>query len=268
MTPCLWKSIFLFIILCFFPQLAMAYAPTTRQSITTTLSSSSSSTFDEKSFESDRLSKDKKAMDEMKQVSEEEFAKGLRTPWKWKIRKAIWDYMEENDIAQFPRLVHHRIPNFVGSDDAADKLSSLPEFQSANMIKVNPDTPQRRVRHQVLESGKTLLTPQPRLRTGFFQTLKRGSDKISLDVPTEALTSSKGAAKYGTPIDLYEQYTVDLVVVGSSAVCPKTGKRVGKGKSSFGCSVVHHVSLSMPSLHPTSCFHILLKPNRRRIRRA
>ena len=80
----------------------MAYASTTRQTTSTALFSSSSA-FDEKSYESDRLSKDKKAMDEMKQVSEEEFAKGLRTPWKWKIRKAIWDYMEENDIAQFPR---------------------------------------------------------------------------------------------------------------------------------------------------------------------
>ena len=57
-----------------------------------------------KSYESDRLSKDKKAMDEMKQVSDEEFAKGLRTPWKWKIRKAIWDYMEENDIVGFQTL--------------------------------------------------------------------------------------------------------------------------------------------------------------------
>ena len=109
------------------------------------------------------------------------------------------------------------------------------------MIKVNPDTPQRRVRHQVLESGKTLLTPQPRLRTGFFQTLKRGSGNISLDVPTEALTSSKGAAKYGNPIDLYEQYTVDVVVVGSSAVCPTTGKRVGKGTSSYLVVLFVHI---------------------------
>ena len=109
----------------------MAYAPMRRRTTTITLfSSSSASPFDEQSYESDRLSKDKKAMDEMKQISEEEFAKGLRTPWKWKIRKAIWDYMEENGIANFPRPVHHRIPNFLGSDDAADRLASLPEFKS------------------------------------------------------------------------------------------------------------------------------------------
>ena len=133
-------------------------------------------------------------------------------------------------FAQFPRPVHHRIPNFIGADNAADNLATLPEFQLAKMVKVNPDTPQRRVRHLVLEAGKTLLTPQPRLRTGFFSTLKHGTDNIPLDTPIESLTSSKGAAKVGTSITLYEKYNVDLVVVGSSAVCPNTGKRVGKGE--------------------------------------
>eukprot|EP00986_Skeletonema_menzelii_P019368 scaffold27836_cov166-Skeletonema_menzelii.AAC.1 len=187
------------------------------------------SSFDEQAYESDRLSKDAKAMAEMKQIATEEFSK-LRTPWKWKIRKAVWDYLEEKDLAQFPRPVHHRIPNFIGADDAAERLATLPEFQSANMVKVNPDTPQRQVRHLVLENGKTLLTPQPRLRTGFFSTLKHGTEAIPSDLPIEALTSSKGAAKYGTPITLYEKYTVDLVVVGSTAVCPNTGARVGKGE--------------------------------------
>ena len=28
------------------------------------------------------------------------------------IREQIWDYMESQNIADFPRPVHHRIPNF------------------------------------------------------------------------------------------------------------------------------------------------------------
>ena len=39
--------------------------------------------------------------------------------------------------------VHHRIPNFQGADEAAERLATLPEFQSAQLVKVNPDTPQR-----------------------------------------------------------------------------------------------------------------------------
>ena len=63
---------------------------------------SDAASFDEKSFESDRLSKDAQAMDQMMQLATEEYSK-LRTPWKWAIRKAVWDYLEEKDLAQFPR---------------------------------------------------------------------------------------------------------------------------------------------------------------------
>ena len=189
--------------------------------------SGSDGVLDEEAYEKDRLEKDAKAMDDMKKVAEDEFAK-LRTPWKWVIRKRIWDLMEEKNIARFPRPVHHRIPNFDGAQEAADRLATLQEFQMANTIKVNPDTPQRPVRHLVLQNGKTLLTPQPRLRTGFFSTIQMDTLPSSLDI--EQCTNSKGVVKYGTPVTLNDSYTVDLVVVGSTAVCPNTGARVGKGE--------------------------------------
>lgn len=31
---------------------------------------------------------------------------------KWDIRHKVWDYMEEKNLANFPRPVHNRIPNF------------------------------------------------------------------------------------------------------------------------------------------------------------
>jgi 5-formyltetrahydrofolate cyclo-ligase len=193
--------------------------------------------FDETFYEKDRLAKDAQAMDAMNALGDAELGKDddgssstgeLRSPWKWKLRKRIWDYMEEKDIARFPRPVHHRIPNFVGAERAAKNLSELPEFVSANIIKVNPDTPQRPVRDYVLRHGKKLLTPQPRLRTGFFSTIDM--KELPSLVEIEQCTNSKGVVKYGTPITLNEKYTVDLVVVGSTAVCPRTGARVGKGE--------------------------------------
>mmetsp|Transcript_11970 Transcript_11970/g.34299 ORF Transcript_11970/g.34299 Transcript_11970/m.34299 type:complete len:445 (-) Transcript_11970:1373-2707(-) len=189
--------------------------------------------FDEIAYEKDRLAKDAEAMEAMKVVAKAQLSNGdtvgeLRSPWKWQLRKRIWDFMEENDIARFPRPVHHRIPNFVNADLAARRLSELPEFRSAGMVKVNPDTPQRPVRHCVLQQGKILLTPQPRLRTGFFSTIEM--KELPSLVKTEECTNSKGVVKYGTPVTLSEKYTVDLVVVGSTAVCPRTGARVGKGE--------------------------------------
>jgi 5-formyltetrahydrofolate cyclo-ligase len=165
---------------------------------------------DEPAYEKDWLEKDAQAMEAMKELSENEFSK-LRTPWKWEIRKRIWDMMEEKDIARSPRPVHHRIPNFAGAEQAAARLATLPEFQSARIVKVNPDTPQRPVRHLVLEQGKTLLTPQPRLRTGFFSTVKM--DQLPSLVKVEECTVSKGVVKWGTSVTLKDKYTVDLVVV-------------------------------------------------------
>jgi len=185
------------------------------------------SSFDEDVYEKDRLEKDEKAMDSMKEEAEEEYSK-LRTPWKWIIRKRIWDLLEDQNIARPPRPVHHRIPNYDGADLAAERLAKLPEFISAKCVKVNPDTPQKSVRRRVLDDGKILLTPQPRLRTGFFSILEKKT--LPDGVIVSDVVISKGVAKHGTPVGLNEKYIVDLVVVGSTAVCPDTGARVGKGE--------------------------------------
>ncbi|XP_053067138.1 methenyltetrahydrofolate synthase domain-containing protein isoform X6 [Acinonyx jubatus] len=84
------------------------------------------------------------------------------------IREQIWDYMESRNLADFPRPVHHRIPNFKGASRAAEHLPCLQAFKMARTIKVNPDAPQTNARFFVLDSKKTLLVPTPRLRTGLF----------------------------------------------------------------------------------------------------
>ena len=72
-----------------------------------------------------------------------------------------------------------------------------------------------------------LLTPQPRLRTGFFSLLE--SRTLPAGAVNEACTSV-GVAKYGKPVGLDEQIKVDLIVLGSVAVDPNTGARLGKGE--------------------------------------
>ena len=88
------------------------------------------------------------------------------------IRKKVWEFMERNDIANFPRPVYHRIPNFKGASAAGSKVTTLPEFQEAKNIKVNPDKPQEEVRFRALEAGKSLYVPTPRLTQGLFNRLE------------------------------------------------------------------------------------------------
>ncbi|XP_030849360.1 methenyltetrahydrofolate synthase domain-containing protein [Strongylocentrotus purpuratus] len=143
------------------------------------------------------------------------------------IRKMVWDYLEEHDLAEFPRPVHHRIPNFKGAAEACNRLGSMEIFQKAKTIKVNPDKPQQQARFLALEAHKTLLVPTPRLRTGLFNriTPPPGANKKML----RTCSSSQGVRQYSSPVGLDAEVKVDLVLIGSVAVSPK-GYRIGKGE--------------------------------------
>ncbi|MCO5559336.1 hypothetical protein L7F22_020315 [Adiantum nelumboides] len=201
------------------------------------------SEFDTAAFEAERLLLDGQARKDMMQVAQAaeeaenssvdvENGAGVNGDedsgsWKWRIRKRIWDLMERENIAAHPRPVHHRIPNFLGATAAASKLASLPAFQVAKCVKVNPDTPQKQVRYLTLQGNKKLLTPQPRLRSGFFSEIEASS--LPPGVMADACTAA-GVAKYGKPLGLDAKLKVDLIVIGSVAVDPKTGARLGKGE--------------------------------------
>ncbi len=148
---------------------------------------------------------------------------------KERIRRMIWDRMVELRV-WLPPPPHGRIPNFKGAVDAARRLTSLPEWRSAKIVKVNPDSPQRWVRLAALKEGKTLLMPTPRLRNGF---LLLDPASIPSGMYREASTI-KGAFKVGEPMprarDLLERIDrIDFIVEGSVAV-NRWGERLGKGE--------------------------------------
>ncbi|XP_060923862.1 methenyltetrahydrofolate synthase domain-containing protein [Limanda limanda] len=146
---------------------------------------------------------------------------------KWDIRQLVWDYIEEKNLANFPRPVHNRIPNFKGAFTACAKVAELEEFTNTPEVKVDPDKPLEGARLAVLQAQKTLLVPTPRLRTGLFNkiTPPEGANKEQLRV----CSSSQGVRDFSVPVGLDAKVKVDLVVVGSVAVSEK-GLRIGKGE--------------------------------------
>jgi 5-formyltetrahydrofolate cyclo-ligase len=141
---------------------------------------------------------------------------------KQQIREKIWKTLEDNNVASFPRPVFGRIPNFKGSSVAGERLSRLDLFKKAKLVKVNPDSPQTKVRELVLSQGKKLLVPTPRLNGEFF--LLDGKE-----VDPRKASSIKGITSLGERVPIESIDKVDLVVVGSVAVTIK-GDRVGKGE--------------------------------------
>lgn len=82
--------------------------------------------------ESERLALDAEAMKAMAEMAENESKVEGSAPgaWKWAIRKRVWDLLEARNLAQDPRPVHHRIPNFVGAAAAAAKVKKIYSLHS------------------------------------------------------------------------------------------------------------------------------------------
>uniref|UniRef100_A0A3B4GF50 Methenyltetrahydrofolate synthase domain-containing protein n=1 Tax=Pundamilia nyererei TaxID=303518 RepID=A0A3B4GF50_9CICH len=146
---------------------------------------------------------------------------------KWDIRQKVWDYIEEKNLANFPRPVHNRIPNFKGAFAACAKVLELQAFIHTSEVKVDPDKPLEGARLAVLQARKTLLVPTPRLRTGLFNriTPPEGASKEQLRI----CSSSQGVKDFSVPVGLDAKIKIDLMVVGSVAVSEK-GFRIGKGE--------------------------------------
>ena len=144
---------------------------------------------------------------------------------KAELRRRVWKALEERGLARFPRPVYGRIPNFVGAREAGSRILELDEYRSAEVVKVNPDSPQRFIRYRCLLDGKILIMPTPRLRQGF---LLLDPAKIPKSLYERASTI-RGAFEYGELVEPEKLPEIDLIVVGSVAVSRSDGTRIGKG---------------------------------------
>jgi 5-formyltetrahydrofolate cyclo-ligase len=137
------------------------------------------------------------------------------------LREKIWRLMTEQGIAVFPLPCWGRIPNFVGSERAAEKLRTTNEWKKARVIFANPDAAQRKVRENALKDRKILIMASPRLKNGYILILPEKTRN------REAYASTiKGAFKLGTRVNEFPR--PDLIVTGCVAI-DKHGNRLGKG---------------------------------------
>jgi 5-formyltetrahydrofolate cyclo-ligase len=170
------------------------------------------------------------------------------------LRDEIWSAMRASKAARFPGA-DGRIPNFVGAEAAAERLRATIEWQRAQTVKANPDSPQLPVRQRALEDGKTVFMAVPRLAEDepFFLL-----DPATLTVPARQAASIKGASRYARPVGVGDLDPVDLVVAGSVAVS-SDGARLGKGGgfSDLEYAVAWEAGLITPSTIVATTVHEL-----------
>jgi 5-formyltetrahydrofolate cyclo-ligase len=150
----------------------------------------------------------------------------LRSPAKAVVRKRVWDGLVREGVNVGPAF--DRIPNFVGADATAKRLSELPEWKAARVVKCNPDPPQIPVRLRALYDGKLLFSPVPYLTKG-FPYLRIDPEKLAAKgVDFETAATSQGFLQHGEPVGFEDMPKLDFCVVGCVAVT-REGGRTGKG---------------------------------------
>ena len=142
------------------------------------------------------------------------------------LRSEVWSKLEHEGFNVGP--VWSRIPNFVGADMAAKRLSELSIWKQAQVVKCNPDPPQIPVRLRALYDGKILYTPVPELVNGFPFVMLDPAKLQTDGVQFELAATSQGALEHGHPVMFEDMLPMDLVIVGCVATT-RQGGRTGKG---------------------------------------
>ena len=142
------------------------------------------------------------------------------------VRDRVWSRLVETEVNVGPAF--DRIPNFVGADAAAKRLSDLEQWKRARVVKCNPDPPQIPVRLRALSDGKLLFSPVPYLTKG-FPYLRIDPEKLKAEgIDFEIATTSQGFMQHGEPVGFEDMPKLDFCVVGCVAVT-RRGGRTGKG---------------------------------------
>lgn len=143
---------------------------------------------------------------------------------KQQAREQVWELLERESAVPEPG-VWGRIPNFIGAEEAADRLTNVPQWRAARVLKANPDRAQLPVRQRALASGKTVYMAVPNLadeRPFYLLNPDR------LDSPPAQAAESRYAASSAPKVPVDDVAPLDVVVCGSVAV-NRSGARLGKG---------------------------------------
>ena len=139
------------------------------------------------------------------------------------LREGLWRKLEAEGVARFPLPCSGHVPNFEGSDKAAQNVRLLTEWKEAKVLFVNPNFAQQKVREYVLLDGKFLVMASPKLQHDYIvvdPAKARGSEHQASTI--------RGAFSLGKIVDLQQMPRPDLIVEGSVAI-DLDGNRLGKG---------------------------------------
>ena len=145
------------------------------------------------------------------------------------IRKSIYDKLFNEGQSLRPNGDYGKIPNFKGSDIAAELLAGSVEWKNSKTIFCSPDSAQIPVRYLALKENKNLIMASPNLEHGYLYL-----EGNKLNGKEREASTKEGAFNHcskffdfgeGSSFDI----AIDMLVEGSVGV-DRFGNRIGKGK--------------------------------------
>lgn len=153
-----------------------------------------------------------------------------RSPAKERLRHRIWTELQQQAAVHRDPFGH--IPHFIGAEAAANRLTQLPCWQQAQVIKCNPDSPQQPLRLRALAEGKLLYMAVPNLSQADCFVALTAAALEAQGIPLAQGATLGGALEYGQNhgqlVGFAAMERIDLAIVGAVAVTP-AGGRTGKG---------------------------------------
>ena len=152
------------------------------------------------------------------------------------IRKSIYDKLFKEGQSLRPNGDYGKIPDFKGSEIAAELLAGTDEWKNSKTIFCSPDSAQIPVRYLALKENKNLIMTSPNLEHGYL--FLEGN---KLDGKEREASTKEGAFNHCSKFfdfgeeDFYASkdepfdIAIDMVVEGSVGV-DICGNRIGKGK--------------------------------------
>ncbi len=145
------------------------------------------------------------------------------------IRKSIYDKLFNEGQSLRPNGDYGKIPDFKGSDIAAELLAGTDEWKNSETIFCSPDSAQIPVRMIALKENKNLIMASPNLEHGYLYLEGNRLNGKEMEASTKEGAFNHCSKFFdfgeGSSFDI----AIDMVVEGSVGV-DRCGNRIGKGK--------------------------------------
>ena len=196
------------------------------------------------------------------------------------IRKSIYDKLFNEGQSLRPNGDYGKIPDFKGSEIAAELLASTDEWKSSKTIFCSPDSAQIPVRYLALKENKNLIMASPNLEHGYLylEGNKLNGKEREASTKEGAFNHCSKFFDFGAehsndskeePFDI----AIDMVVEGSVGV-DRYGNRIGKGKGYgdreiedlFNKNLINEDTPLVTTIHPFQLIdHIPMERHDRRL---